>query len=171
MSEQAKTTLKIKRETTIKRCEICHQSDFFDFATNVCQRCQTAQNDKEEKNLERNFSNTFQPIGSKLDEVTLWWFKIFKFIHKPLLIGLSFGVIFQIIDSLTMDKILPFEWFYFKGKAYYIIPKAIYHMIATSFIGMAMLLSYYTNPILEDSCLRKIAKIICFLLVPSLIVF
>ncbi len=32
--------LKIKRESLAKRCEICHQSDQFDPATNRCSRCE-----------------------------------------------------------------------------------------------------------------------------------
>ncbi|MBI4748318.1 MAG: hypothetical protein HY774_07495, partial [Acidobacteria bacterium] len=36
MSEE----LKVKRESLAERCEICHQSDQFDPATNLCTRCE-----------------------------------------------------------------------------------------------------------------------------------
>jgi hypothetical protein len=51
------SSLKIIFETAASRCEICHQSDYFDGSINICTRCAEVEHDKQEPNqhCEQNY--------------------------------------------------------------------------------------------------------------------
>lgn len=56
--------MKIKNESLLSRCEVCHQSDCFDSNTNYCSRCEkiATQSNEDEKVLKIDFSIEFKDM-------------------------------------------------------------------------------------------------------------
>jgi hypothetical protein len=104
------SAIKIKKESLAKRCEICHQSDYFEPNKNQCLRCENLiiiQSDKESfrvnlqvdltllANSLRNFA--WQNLDSELIKAT----------RRVLAIGIICSLIFLFIDhqlATTIDE-------------------------------------------------------------------
>ena len=97
--------LKIKRESLAERCEICHQSDQFDPATNRCSRCELVPLNADQSGSE-----------SELNQQA---FKKWATGCAPIVISSFTGVFFNI--GLAFFLIILIEGFGYGGDGAYII--------------------------------------------------
>src|SRR4051812_38156623 len=115
--------LKIKKESLPYRCEICHQTDYFDPVTNNCIRCQGSIKDSLIAKPQPH-TNIRNPVISNSNRLKL--LSTFSFT------GLISGVIFNLlVDQGDYEKF----WYYNLNDLYY--PSWKFYFFAGVFFQIA----------------------------------
>lgn len=123
------SNIKINNETLSRRCEICHQMDFFNPETNVCKRCEGLENI-----IILNETAKINEVGSlfRIDYAPIKVYITF------LIVGFSTSAIFITITNIAYLE----EIFFYKEEHGISIPNWKYLLILGCFYFLGLIISY-----------------------------